>query len=229
MSSKVVESWLRECENLEHADVEVVPNIGWYGVDYWLRLNIPATGTPFDQAGFFILYYILKHLDSIEDESIDVHLDLTHGLNYLTTLLRDIGPFTATCHAMAKGVDMTLHVYNSEPYPSPRPNNIPRLAIYKVGEQSMSLRTAWTTLLSAIVDLGSRKLELIKPSAGNRLPSSLEETLASARKLYSRTLESVGIYLSSAPLAAYYYSRSFAKAGEEPYLSSLGLLNILIS
>ncbi|GBF09328.1 CRISPR-associated protein [Aeropyrum pernix] len=124
LSSKVIESWLRECEVLEHVDVEVVPNVGWYGADHWLHLNIPATGTPFDQAGFFMLYYILKHLNSIEDESVNIHLDLTHGLNYLTTLLRDLGPFTAACHAMAKGVDMRLHVYNSEPYPSPRPSSI---------------------------------------------------------------------------------------------------------
>ncbi|GBF09327.1 CRISPR-associated protein [Aeropyrum pernix] len=74
---------------------------------------------------------------------------------------------------------------------------------------------------------GSLQLDLTRPSAGDRPPSSLEETLKSARKLYSRTLESVGIYLTSAPLAAYYYSRSFPNAGEEPYSSSLVILNII--
>ncbi len=206
-AEKLAREWIIECgslgEDLEKIYFRVAPNTGTYN---WLSLY-PGRATPFDIYGSYLLYYTTSALLELSPGDLVVKVDLTHGINYMPVLLGELALVVAAIYTLAGGGKVRLEVYNSEPYPRRVKQIEPILKIHRVVEYTLDEKRAAILLLDQIARLGRREsIKVVELSRDREILETAIEYRKTANKLYREALVGVGIYLSSAPLAAAYYS-----------------------
>lgn len=71
---------------------------------------------------YFNILSILKNTNNAN--KVNIHLDLTHGINYMPSLAKDAVELASATYAAISGHKVNLHVYNSDPLsPMPKEDN----------------------------------------------------------------------------------------------------------
>jgi CRISPR-associated protein Csx1 len=214
---RLAEDWAQHCATIGSLDLsvdfEVVPNPGHYR---WLHATSPAGLTAFDLYGSYALHALIsKMLDLGDVERLVV--DLTHGINYMPTLVHSAALTAASVYTAATGREIEVVFYNSEPFTP----GVASVRIWRVAEVKLSQVKAAKHLLSAMSLAGKRRPGAAKFSG--RPPEALRDLRSSVDSLFKDILlPAVGAYIVSAPLAAAYIA-----CMEKP--SALSTLHRLIS
>ncbi len=187
---EMVERWIRNKTRIDISKVtiRVLPNVGRYR-DGWNF--ILSTLTPFDLAGSFMLNYLFKEIGDTN------FFDLSHGINYAPTLLRELGLLATMMGSLNKYKEIKGVFLNSEPY-APKAT----LKIHVVDEVEVSPKTAAKEVFFWIIkyrNLVFNKLRVIKFSG--MPPQALKEINEEAERVGEYLKAIAGAFRISAPLA----------------------------
>ncbi|PNV77269.1 MAG: TIGR01897 family CRISPR-associated protein [Thermoproteota archaeon] len=124
-----IERFFRENVGEFRMKVVVAPNVGEYGGIRWI---LPERISP-DSA---YAAYILASLILNTEEDVEIHLDTTHGVNFMPlAVYRAVLAASRIISAM-NNVRIKFSQYNSTPYPAhDRAEGIPELEVFKVKEE----------------------------------------------------------------------------------------------
>ncbi len=106
------------CELIKkrHGDVNpklvVVPSIGYFRSN---NKNFVFEGSA-ETYLTSIYYYVLNELTRDNNENkMDIHLDITHGVNYMPLMCKEAVELAANTYAVTTGKKVQVNVYNSDP------------------------------------------------------------------------------------------------------------------
>ncbi|MEL9991494.1 MAG: TM1812 family CRISPR-associated protein [Thermoproteus sp.] len=125
-------------EELGVAEVSVAPNV--YGSSF--RQESPGLGLYFN-------YVYKRALDVLEELGpSEVHLDLSHGVNYMPALAKDAVRLAVYAYVTSSRREVRLAMYNSDPYEP----GAARLYVHRVWEESVGVPAALSALLTPFLD-----------------------------------------------------------------------------
>ncbi len=188
---KFVKHWIEGVTqiNSSKVDIKVLPNVGYYRNGWAFKIE---TLTPFDLAGSFMLHYLLKEMGE------ENFFDLTHGINYAPTLLRELSLLSILLKSMGTYKDVKGIFLNAEPYIANKTLKIHEVDVIEAKPKAASKEAfLWMIRYEKIL---RGKLNPIKFS-GSSIPQSLIKINSTFRDLDKDLKPLAGAFRISAPLA----------------------------
>ncbi len=138
------------CE--KHKDVKprlfIVPSIGKF-TKCKLRFIFEGNAESYHNSVYYKTLNILNEIDK-EDKNIDIHLDITHGINYMPVMCSEAVRLAANTYAATKDKIVKVITYNSDPlYPLPKEDD--ENTILTINEISQNTYEGYKSLLQLLI------------------------------------------------------------------------------
>jgi CRISPR-associated protein Csx1 len=138
------------CER--HKDVKprlfIVPSIGKFKTCE-LRFIFEGNAQSYHNSVYYNTLNILNTINT-EDKNVDVHLDITHGINYMPVMCSEAVRLAANTYAAAKDKIVKVITYNSDPL-YPLPNKDDKNTILTINEISQNTYGGYKSLLQLLM------------------------------------------------------------------------------
>lgn len=130
----------------------VAPGVGRFKSQHYNKTLIFKTKQGTRQMDLYFNYIYYKTLELLKslDNNIEIHLDLTHGINYMPLLTHQAIKLASQTFAASSGKNVKVHVYNSDPFTLREDNPSIILNINKVEEITYE---GYSCLPSLLIDV----------------------------------------------------------------------------
>ena len=100
----------------DSARIAVAPNKGTFAKDGAALLTLDIATDIFGSYVFFQIVKFLEENDNPSQGDVDVYLDLTHGINYMSTITYDMSILASAFYSSLTGKKVHVEVLNSDPF-----------------------------------------------------------------------------------------------------------------